>query len=271
MVVRLLKKAYEDKGIPVHDDAIIKITGYIKNPEEAIKRFKNEKYPNIVVTVDLLTTGIDVPKIINLVFLRRVRSRILYDQMLGRATRLCPKIGKTSFYIFDAVHLYDHLKNITDMKPVVVNTNLSLMELYQRALDATDNETYEYFKNELIAKMQQKKQRIDRTEENNIEISASFGTLDSWLLDLKSMSQKQLGAEKDKIDSFDRLHTNSKYPNIKYISKHPDKLLEVIQTYGPKNMKPNDYLEEFSKFINDNINKIAALNIIVNRPKGFDF
>lgn len=43
------------------------------------------------------------------------------------------------------------------MKPVVVNTNLSLMELYQRALDATDNETYEYFKNELIAKMQQKK------------------------------------------------------------------------------------------------------------------
>ena len=95
------------------------------------------------------------------------------------------------------------------------------MELYQRALDATDNETYEYFKNELIAKMQQKKQRIDRTEENNIEISASFGTLDSWLLDLKSMSQKQLGAEKDKIDSFDRLHTNSKYPNIKYISKHP--------------------------------------------------
>lgn len=271
MVVRLLKKAYEDKGIPVHDDAIIKITGYIKNPEEAIKRFKNEKYPNIVVTVDLLTTGIDVPKIINLVFLRRVRSRILYDQMLGRATRLCPKIGKTSFYIFDAVHLYDHLKNITDMKPVVVNTNLSLMELYQRALDATDNETYEYFKNELIAKMQQKKQRIDRTEENNIEISASFGTLDSWLLDLKSMSQKQLGAEKDKIDSFDRLHTNSKYPNIKYISKHPDKLLEVIQTYGPKNMKPNDYLEEFSKFINDNINKIAALNIIVNRPKDLTF
>lgn len=88
---------------------------------------------------------------------------------------------------------------------------------------------------------------------------------------LKEHEPKQLGAEKDKIDSFDRLHTNSKYPNIKYISKHPDKLLEVIQTYGPKNMKPNDYLEEFSKFINDNINKIAALNIIVNRPKDLTF
>ena len=48
----------------------------------------------MAVTVDLLTTGIDVPSITNLVFLRRVQSRILYDQMLGRATRLCPDIGK---------------------------------------------------------------------------------------------------------------------------------------------------------------------------------
>ena len=47
----------------------------------------------MAVTVDLLTTGIDVPSITNLVFLR-VQSRILYDQMLGRATRLCPDIGK---------------------------------------------------------------------------------------------------------------------------------------------------------------------------------
>ena len=61
--------------------------------KEAIRRFKNETYPNIVVTVDLLTTGIDVEEIENLVFMRRIRSRILFEQMLGRATRLCPEIG----------------------------------------------------------------------------------------------------------------------------------------------------------------------------------
>ena len=72
----------------------MKITGYIYKPLDAIKRFKNERLPNVVVTVDLLTTGIDVPPITNLVFLRRIQSRILYDQMLGRATRLCPDIGK---------------------------------------------------------------------------------------------------------------------------------------------------------------------------------
>ena len=49
------------------------------------------------------------PSITNLVFLRRVNSRILYEQMIGRATRPCPEIGKEVFRIFDAVDLYPHL------------------------------------------------------------------------------------------------------------------------------------------------------------------
>ena len=82
----------------------MKITGSVgggnpKKVEEAIKRFKNERFPSVVVTVDLLTTGIDVPEITTLVFMRRVKSRILFEQMLGRATRLCPKIHKTHFEI----------------------------------------------------------------------------------------------------------------------------------------------------------------------------
>ena len=75
-----------------------------------IRSFRNDTLPKIAVTVDLLTTGIDVPSITNLVFLRRVNSRILYEQMLGRATRLCDEIGKETFRIFDAVDLYPHLR-----------------------------------------------------------------------------------------------------------------------------------------------------------------
>lgn len=121
MVVRLLKKAFEDAGNPVDDDAIEKITGSIRHPDTEIKKFKNEKYPNIVVTVDLLTTGVDIPEITNIVFLRRVQSRILYEQMLGRATRLCPEINKSKFTIFDAVGIYDAMNKVTNMKPVVKN------------------------------------------------------------------------------------------------------------------------------------------------------
>jgi type I restriction enzyme R subunit len=71
-----------------------------------IRRYKNERLPSIAITVDLLTTGIDVPAICHLVFMRRVRSRILYEQMIGRATRRCDDIGKTVFKIYDPVDIY---------------------------------------------------------------------------------------------------------------------------------------------------------------------
>ena len=103
LVVDLLKKAFKQQYGSVDDDAIIKITGSADKPLEIIRRYKNERNPNIAVTVDLLTTGIDVPEICNLVFLRSVNSRILFDQMLGRATRLCDEIEKETFRVFDAV------------------------------------------------------------------------------------------------------------------------------------------------------------------------
>jgi type I restriction enzyme, R subunit len=78
----------------VEDDAVVKITGTADKPLQLIRRYKNERNPNVAVTVDLLTTGVDVPEICNLVFLRRVNSRILFDQMLGRATRLCPRSAR---------------------------------------------------------------------------------------------------------------------------------------------------------------------------------
>lgn len=115
MIVDILKNIYSEYG--VDNDAIMKITGSVgggnpKKVQEAIKRFKNERYPSIAVTVDLLTTGIDVPEITNLVFLRRVKSRILFEQMLGRATRLCPKIHKTHFEIYDPVGVYESLEAV---------------------------------------------------------------------------------------------------------------------------------------------------------------
>ena len=92
----------------------------VDNSQDWILRFKNDPYSNYVVTVDMLTTGVDVPSICNLVSLRRIRSRILHDQMIGRATRLCPEIGKQYFRIFDAVDLYAELQEMSEMRPVVV-------------------------------------------------------------------------------------------------------------------------------------------------------
>lgn len=85
-IVGLLKEEFNAIGVSVPNDAIEKITGKSYNPQQLLTRYKNEKFPTIAVTVDLLTTGIDVPPICNIVFMRRVKSRILYEQMPGRAT-----------------------------------------------------------------------------------------------------------------------------------------------------------------------------------------
>ena len=61
LVVDLLKKAFGKQYGSVEDDAVIKITGAADKPLQLIRRYKNERNPNVAVTVDLLTTGIDVP------------------------------------------------------------------------------------------------------------------------------------------------------------------------------------------------------------------
>ena len=89
ILVDELKRAFVARYGEIEDAAVQKITGSIDTPGKAIRRFRNDTNPRVAVTVDLLTTGIDIPSIVNLVFVRRVNSRILYEQMLGRATRRC--------------------------------------------------------------------------------------------------------------------------------------------------------------------------------------
>lgn len=64
------------------------------------------KQPTIAVSVDMLDTGVDVPECVNLVFFKPVRSRVKFNQMVGRGTRLCPDLfgpgrDKTCFLVFD--------------------------------------------------------------------------------------------------------------------------------------------------------------------------
>ena len=130
LVVRPLKEAFDHQYGPAPDDTVKKITSSADQPAQLIRRYKNEQLPKVAVTVDLLTTGVDVPDIVNLVFIRRVRSRILFEQMLGRATRLCfdlygPGLGKERFYIFDAVDTYEELQDVSDMHPVVTRPYLT--------------------------------------------------------------------------------------------------------------------------------------------------
>ena len=72
-----------------------------------VKRFKEENFPRILVSVNMLDTGFDCPEVVNLVMARFTQSAILYRQMRGRGTRKAPHIGKEDFTIFDFVGVTD--------------------------------------------------------------------------------------------------------------------------------------------------------------------
>lgn len=270
LIVKLLKEIYEPYG--VDNDAIMKITGSVgggnkKKVQEAIKRFKNEKYPNIAVTVDLLTTGIDVPEITTLVFMRRVKSRILFEQMLGRATRLCPDIGKTHFEIYDPVGVYETLAPVNTMKPVVAKPTTTFEDLFD-GLQTLPNEAQTQHQIDLIiAKLQRKKRNMNEQTLAHFADLAGGQTPNQFIDMVKSLSVEQakellLGNRK----LFEVLNEGGLKPmRAVVISDKEDELLEHTRGYG-KGLKPEDYLDEFKKFVTNNMNRIAALHLVCTRP-----
>lgn len=264
MVVRLLKKAFEERGDEVEDDAIVKITGSIYHPLDAIQRFKNERLPNIAVTVDLLTTGIDVPTITNIVFLRRVQSRILYDQMLGRATRLCPEIGKTHFNIYDAVGIYEKLKSYTEMKPVVKKQNQSIADLYESLTHAEVEDEATFYKEQLVAKIQRRKQRLTEQGKQKFEELSGGKSVDEWTEEIHGYTPQEA---KNHSILFEYVESYRTTGEKRYISDKEDRIIGVERGYGEGNSRPEDYLEGFVSYIKENMNTIPALHLVCTRPK----
>jgi type I restriction enzyme R subunit len=266
IVVRVLKKALEDRYGEVDDDAVKKITGAADKPGQLILHFRNESLPRFAVTVDLLTTGIDVPAISNIVFLRRVKSRILYEQMLGRATRLCPEIGKESFRVFDAVDLYRELAKKSDMVPVAVNPHIPFDQLVGEILTVEDDTVRAGLVEQLVLKLNRKKRLLKGESLEGFEALAGLAPAEltrklredapaeiaRWLHD-----HAGLGRYLDSVTAG---------PRLVPISDQPDEVVSVAHIFG-EHLKPGDYLAEFSEFLKNNMNTIPALLVVTQRPR----
>jgi len=95
--------AQELRRISGDDQYAGRITRSERNSHQLERNFAEvgRAKPRVAVTVDLLTTGFDAPDVKAVVFVRPVKSAILYKQMKGRGTRLCQDIDKRYFFIFD--------------------------------------------------------------------------------------------------------------------------------------------------------------------------
>jgi type I restriction enzyme R subunit len=268
IVVEQLKKAFSDAYGDIEDAAIRKITGSVDRPGRQILSFRNDALPKVAVTVDLLTTGIDVPSIENLVFLRRVNSRILYEQMLGRATRQCPEIGKETFRIFDAVDLYPHLQNLTEMKPVVVDPDITLEQLFEEFARLEDEKHREAVREQILVKMRRRIKRLHEQARARYEAEAGE-TPEATLKRITEEPTATVAAWMKQHPSLGKIldwNPEGNGPTLIPISHHPDKVVSVASGYG-KGQKPADFLDGFTAFIKGNINKIAALTVVLQRPR----
>jgi type I restriction enzyme R subunit len=270
MVVDLLKKAFAAQYGAVEDDAVIKITGAADKPLQLIRRYKNERLPNVAVTVDLLTTGVDVPEICNLVFLRQVNSRILFDQMLGRATRLCDFGGtdvKDSFRVFDAVRIFEAIGDMTAMKPVVVNPKITFTQLAQELATLEDESATELARDQFLAKLQAKKRHL--TDKNRQDFEAKAGMpVQAFVQKLKALPLADVAAWFiQNPDLGEMLDRRSDSPEREmFVSDHADAFDRAERGYG-KGKRPDDYIRAFSEFIKTQGNQIPALVTVLTRPR----
>jgi type I restriction enzyme R subunit len=267
ILVQQLHTALTEEYGPQPHDLVEKITGSVDKPLDRIKAFKNDPRPKYVVTVDLLTTGIDVPAITNLVFVRRVNSRILYDQMIGRATRRCDEIGKDYFRIFDAVDIYANLQDVTDMRPVVVDPSLSFATLVGDLQGAVTDEDRTFVRDQIVVKLRQRIKYIAPERRDTLE--TVLGPLTALVDRLKAAPAADtlaLFQEHPLLASILDAANPARNRDGVYISDHPDELVSVEDDFGGR-ASPADYIESFETFVRANMNAAPALIAATQKPR----
>ena len=132
-----------------------------EDPKTVLSQFRNDYYPRIAVTVDMIATGTDIRPLEVLVFMRDVKSRSYYEQMKGRGTRTCSleqlkatgtpsaKFTKDHFVIIDAIGVESSQK--TDSRPLEKKPGMSLKDLLQNvAMGNTQEDILSTLANRLI-------------------------------------------------------------------------------------------------------------------------
>ncbi len=135
------------------------IDNRVNYAEDLIDRFSDPtKMPQIAVSVDMLDTGIDVPEVLNLVFFKKVLSKIKFNQMIGRGTRLCSNLlgagkDKKEFYIFDYCANFEYFNENPDGQEPATPVSLTERLFNIRTVIAKILQRAEFQENEFTKNM----------------------------------------------------------------------------------------------------------------------
>jgi len=276
-----------------------------EDPKSILAQFRNDYYPRIAVTVDMIATGTDVKPLECLLFMRDVKSRNYFEQMKGRGTRIidfddlkkvspCAKLAKDHFVIVDAIGVTKSLK--TDSRPLEKKPGVPLKDLLGAiAVGARDEELFTSLANRLTRLEKQitekeKNQFAEKTEGiplkqvvKTLLNSYNPDTIES--IERKVKDQKQ-GDPPDEIEASIRkeleklrneaakVFTGQLNEFIENVRKaHEQKIDtlnpdEVLSAGWDKNNKEqaNETVNAFKEWIETHKDEITALQIFFSQP-----
>jgi type I restriction enzyme R subunit len=259
------------------DDFVQKITGSptVDRPLQKIREFRNRKDPGIVITVDMLSTGVDVPKIENIVFLRPVKSRILFEQMMGRGTRRCLEIHKTHFTVFDCFNgsLLEYFRKTTGITAEAPGKpGKSIREIVQ---EIADNRDREYNTQVLVKRLLRISKNITQEGRNQFHYILA-GDIAEFAKALPQRLEKEWEKTIEFLQNKTFLDLCEKYPRPERKFLRADGAVDyvsskiVFRAKDGRELGPQDYLKEFERFVKENPQHIEALKVLLNRPQEFD-
>lgn len=275
-----------------------KITYSAENAESTLSSFRNDYYPRIAVTVDMIATGTDVKPLECLIFMRDVRSKNYFEQMVGRGTRtigvddlqkVTPSAteNKDHFVIVDAVGVTKSKKSETrslERKPTV-----SMKELMMNvALGDKSEDTLTSLANRITRLDKQMTEKEHKEFKKNIGLPARdiannlLNAFDEDVIAEKAKSlimsgvptQKDMEkAKKELLDEATKPFYNPDNRDfIENIRRSHDQVIDTVNLDSvvfagfdsQKEENADKVITSFKEFIEENKDEIIALRIIYN-------
>ena len=256
------------------DSFVQKITGRADRPLQRIREFRNRQEPGIVVSVDMLTTGVDIPDLEFIVFLRVVKSRILFEQMIGRGTRKGEQYpDKSHFVVFDCfdgtlLEYFRHSTGITAEPPQrQPRTIVQIIE------DIWDNRDRDYNTRLLVKRLRRIEKEMSGNARKDFAAFIPNGDVGSYAAELPQRLREgftdTMALLRDK--NFQELLVNYQRAQRTFLVAYEteDTVTSEWRVRGAdgEEYKPEDYLTAFSRFVQENPAHIEAIRILRDRPQ----